>query len=235
MLRQGKIIQPTPNVLKSKPVRRLTSYSNGSAMSYLPSWAQPKAAAPVDDFAADVERPKSAAVSQPPPPPSEPVKQTFTAEERSSLSKSHWILRSMYMITAVLLAACAAIAIQSSNSSSSSSSSGLSTGSISSSSSSIGTIFIAIYVFMFAIMLCCFEVGLSVIAKCMSENMGFLYTISGRTVFMCLIAGMCAKLYIFGYIMIAIIAIVLLVHYVLIFRNPKIIPYIFQLHYYADK
>ena len=201
-------------------------------MSYLPSWAQPKAAAPVDDFAADVERPKSA-VSQP-PPPAEPVKQTFTAEERSALSKSHWILRSMYMVTAVLLAACAAIAIQSSNSSSSSSS-GLSTGSISNSSSSIGTIFIAIYVFMFAVMLCCFEVGLSVIAKCMSENMGFLYTISGRTVFMCLIAGMCAKLYIFGYIMIAIIAIVLLVHYVLIFRNPKIIPYIFQLHYYADK
>ena len=202
-------------------------------MSYLPSWAQPKAAAPVDDFAAsDVERPKSA-VAQPPAPPSEPVQQTFTAEERAALSKSHWVLRILYMITSVLLAACAAVAIQQSNTSSGSSSSTLSSSSVS--SSSVGTIFIALYVFMFAVMLCCFEVGLSIIAKCMSENMGFLYTISGRTVFMCLIAGMCAKLYLFGYFMIAIIGIVLLVHYVLIFRNPKIIPYIFQLHYYADK
>ena len=199
-------------------------------MSYLPSWAQPKAAAAVNDVVSpDVETPRTASG------PSEPVKQTFTAEERSALSRTHWILRGLYMSTAVLLAACAAIAIQQSNSSSSSTSSNLTSSSISGSSSSIGTIFIALYVFMFAVMMCCFEVGLSMITKCMSENMGFLYTVSGRTVFMCLIAGMCAKLYLFGYIMIAIIAVVLLIHYYLIFQNPKIIQYIFQLHYYSDK
>jgi hypothetical protein len=88
---------------------------------------------------------------------------------------------------------------------------------------------------MFGVLICCFEVGLSVITRCMSENLGFLYTISGRISFMILVAGMCAKLYTFGYVMIAVIAAVLLLHIILLFQYPKLGPYVYFLHYNAGK
>ena len=157
---------------------------------------------------------------------------TFTAQEKIELSKVHWILRFIYMGVAILLAACAAVGIQAANVSTS-----ISTTSNSSSSGSNtwGTVFIGCYVFAFAILICCFEIGLSIITRCMSENFGFLYTISGRIIFLALVCGMCAKLFIFGYVMIAVIAVVLLVHTILLIRNPRLGEYTRQLHYYAGK
>jgi hypothetical protein len=69
----------------------------------------------------------------------------------------------------------------------------------------------------------------------MSENFGFLYTISGRFVFMAMIAGLCVKLYIYGYVMIAVIALGLLINTVLVCLHPRLGEYVYQLHYYAGK
>jgi hypothetical protein len=82
----------------------------------------------------------------------------------------HWILRIVYIIDAILLAACASVAIQSSNAVVN-----LTKGN---STETWGVTFLSFYVWVFAILICCFEIGLTFITKCMSENFGFLYTVS---------------------------------------------------------
>lgn len=190
-----------------------------------PSWLNPtpRAVAEVVIAAKDVESPVvTTAPAQ--------MNNTFTAEEKAALSKVHWVLRILYMSVAILLSACAAYAITLSNVQTS-----ISTTTSSSSTESWGVVFIALYVFMFSILVCCFEVGLTVVTRCMSENFGFLYTIVGRYFFMAMLAGLCVKLYLFGYFMIAFIAIAMLVHSILLFRNPRLGEYIRELHYYAGK
>lgn len=151
----------------------------------------------------------------------------FTAQEKTELNQVHWILRIMYMVVAMLLAACASYAITLSQFSINIS------GKISTEAWAV--IFIAGYVYAFAVIICCFEIGLSIINKCMADNFGFLYSVLGRTIFLAMVAGLCAKLYLFGFFMIAFLVLSLIIHYVLLFRNPRLGEYVQTLHYYADK
>jgi hypothetical protein len=157
----------------------------------------------------------------------------FSAEEKVSLSRAHWMLRFLYITVGALLMGCAIYTIQLD--------SALLNVSITNSDAAPlvkeawATTFISCYVFAFAIFICCFEIGVSMINRCMSENFGFLYSITGRYVFMCMIAGLCVKMYIYGYVMVAVIAVALLIHTILLVMNPRLGQYIKELHYNAGK
>lgn len=53
------------------------------------------------------------------------------------------------------------------------------------------TAVLAIYVFVFAVMLFCFELALEMVARVIADNMGFFYNAKGRLVFIILCVATC--------------------------------------------
>lgn len=134
-----------------------------------PSWLYAKSSKVAETAVKEqVTREVESQVASTPPPQ---MNASFTAEEKTQLGKVHWVLRIIYMIDAILLSACAAIAIQASNATANV------TAGTNGNTDAWGTTFLSLYVFCFAVLICCFEVGLTVISKCMSQNFGFMYTV----------------------------------------------------------
>lgn len=72
-------------------------------------------------------------------------------------------------------------------------------------SNNLTTLFIAFYVLFFGVLLCCYELGLSIIAKAIAENFGFMYNFWPRKIFIILIAILCYELGLIGKIAMALL------------------------------
>ena len=111
------------------------------------------------------------------------------------------ILRVSYMVMSILMATAAALELLN--------------------SPSLSIVFIALYVFFFAIIICCFEVALNAIAVWIASNFGFLYTLFGRLLFMVFVASLCYNLGIMGIIVMALLLLVVVVNIAIIILYPK--------------
>ena len=65
-------------------------------------------------------------------------------------------------------------------------------------SNQLTTLFIAFYVFFFAVLLCCYELALSAISRAIAENFGFMYNMWPRKIFILLVAVLCYELGLLG-------------------------------------
>lgn len=84
---------------------------------------------------------------------------------------AYLIMRVMYIISATLTATAAILAL------------------VTVALTSPTIVFISFYIFVFSILICCFEFGTGFIAKLISVNFGFMYTVGGRIFFDLFVAG----------------------------------------------
>mmetsp|Transcript_14093 Transcript_14093/g.15271 ORF Transcript_14093/g.15271 Transcript_14093/m.15271 type:complete len:204 (-) Transcript_14093:12-623(-) len=103
----------------------------------------------------------------------------------------------------------------------------------SSSSSDVSTTFLAMYLFFFSILMCCFECALKQCAAKISENFGFLYTPAGKTIFLIFVAIISYQLSTVGKVVFALLLCYGLAHIFLICKHPKYPQYLRTLHYYS--
>lgn len=125
----------------------------------------------------------------------------ITPEQLKKIQMWGLILRVSYMVVSILMAAAAALMLQN--------------------GPSLSIIFIALYVFFFAIIICCFEVALNVIAVWIAGNFGFLYTLFGRMLFMVFVASLCFNLALFGKVVMALLLALVVANIAIIIIFPK--------------
>ncbi len=98
----------------------------------------------------------------------------------------------------------------------------------------VGLVFFAIYVFFFALLICCFELGLSFSARFIAVNFGFLYSISGRIIFLLFVGFMSYNFAIFGQIAMGVLYFVGLCHILIMCKFPEFEAYIRRKHFYKQ-
>jgi hypothetical protein len=130
--------------------------------------------------------------------------------ELGQLQKWNLILRVSYMVMSLLMAAAACLALE---------------------STTLGGAFVALYVFAFSIVICCFELALKGIAAYIAENMGFLYTKTGRLLFMLFVAVMCFHLKIFGKVCMALMLLLICVNIYVFITLPKYEAWLRKKHF----
>lgn len=100
-------------------------------------------------------------------------------------------------------------------------------------SSDLTLVFIAIYVFFFSMLLCCYELGLQAIARVIAENFGFVYNTIPRRIFIILVAILCYELGLIGKIAMGVLLASECVHAYVMFKFPKFNYYMKLKHFYG--
>ncbi len=100
-------------------------------------------------------------------------------------------------------------------------------------SNDLSLVFIAMYVWGFALLLCCYELGLSAIAKLIAQNFGFIYNPIPRRVFVVLIAILCYELGLIGKIAMGILLGSECVYAYVVFKHPKFSKLMKLKHFYG--
>lgn len=100
-------------------------------------------------------------------------------------------------------------------------------------STDVTLVFIAIYVFFFSMLLCCYEVGLQAIARIIAENFGFVYNTIPRRIFIVLIAFLCFELGLIGKIAMGVLLASECVHAYVVFKYPKFSYFMKLKHFYG--
>jgi hypothetical protein len=100
-------------------------------------------------------------------------------------------------------------------------------------STDLTLVFIAIYVFFFSLLLCCYELGLQAIAQVIAQNFGFVYNTIPRRIFIVLIAILCFELGLIGKISMGILLASESVHAYVLFKHPKFNYYMKLKHFYG--
>ena len=131
------------------------------------------------------------------------------------MGKYHLVLRILYGLVATLMAIAAALSLQN--------------------QTNIGKGFFAVYTMIFCLLICCFELGLSAIARTLAVNFGFLYTLHGRIIFILFLGFMAYGLSLFGIISMCCLYAVLVFHLYIMYRFPKFEEYLRRKHYYEGK
>ncbi len=134
----------------------------------------------------------------------------ISPSELKELEKWNMILRVSFMAISILMATASVLALQ---------------------NASLGTFVIAIYVFFFAIVICCFELSLKGIAMVISENFGFMYTKSGKVIFIVFISVMCFDLKVMGKVCMALLLLAVCVNIYVIITLPKYEKWLRKKHY----
>jgi hypothetical protein len=135
-------------------------------------------------------------------------------EELKKIQMWGLILRVSYMCASILMAAAAALTLQ---------------------GAGLSVVFIAIYVFFFAIIICCFELALNVVAIWIAQNFGFLYTLLGRMLFIIFIASLCFNLKLFGKIVMGILLALVVLNIGIIIMFPKYEAWLRAKHFATGK
>lgn len=97
--------------------------------------------------------------------------------------------------------------------------------------SDVGTGFMAAYVLFFSVLFFCFECAFPGCSTIVAQNFGFMYALSGRTIFLMFCAGMCARLGTIGYAAIALIGFSWLFYMVVVCKHPQYEQYYRRKHY----
>jgi len=126
----------------------------------------------------------------------------------------HLLLRLSYMSAAILMAAASVLSLEV--------------------QPDVGLAFFAVYVFVFSILIFCFEVNLSICARPLSINFGFMYTLPGRVIFLLFVAFMIYSLQLpVAYAAFALLLAVGLLHLIILCKFPRFEEYLRKLHYYS--
>jgi hypothetical protein len=161
----------------------------------------------------DVESNTSSAGSAPAHDPSS----EFVIEEATLKSMQNWhlALRLCYMSAAIFMGVAAGLSLQSQK--------------------NLGLIFFALYVLFFCAMICCFEFNLQMVASAIAVNFGFMYTLSGRMVFLLFVGFMSFSLGTLGIVAMCCLYAVGLFHGYLMYKFPRFEEYLRKKHYYEGK
>ena len=100
-------------------------------------------------------------------------------------------------------------------------------------STDLTLVFIALYVFFFSMLLCCYELGLQAVASVIAQNFGFVYNTIPRRVFIVLVAILCYELGLIGKIAMGILLGSECVHAYVMFKHPKFNYYMKLKHFYG--
>lgn len=96
-----------------------------------------------------------------------------------------------------------------------------------------GLIFFAFYVFFFALLICCFELGLQAGAKYIASNFGFMFTLVGRWVFMLFVGFMSFSFGSIGIAAMSWLYFVGLIHAAILIKYPQYGRYVRDKMFYA--
>ena len=140
---------------------------------------------------------------------------------KTQLEQAHTYLRVLYIIAAILLGVAAALSFVGQK--------------------DVGLYFFAIYVFFFAILICCYELGFSFTARFIAVNFGFLYSLTGRMIFLLFVGFMSFALgqstppNDWGYAAMGVLYLVGLVHVYFLCKFPEYEAYVRRKHFYEGK
>lgn len=135
-------------------------------------------------------------------------------EELKEIQRYHLYLRVAFMLTAIMMSLASVLTLQ---------------------SCSVATAFIAMYVFFFAVLIFCFELGLKAVAEMIASNFGFLYSFVGRVIFVIVLCGMLARLSTWGYVAMGLLVISLGGNLYVLFKLPRYDEYLRKKHYFGEK
>jgi hypothetical protein len=131
-------------------------------------------------------------------------------EDLKMMEQYHRGLRVSFMAISILMATAACLKLENTD---------------------VATAFIALYVVFFSIVICCFELALSFVSKWIATNFGFLYSLSGRVLFLTFVAVMCFSLGIFGQIVMGLTFAALLFNVYVLIVYPKFDQWLRIKHY----
>tara|TARA_B110000090_G_C13181725_1_gene369507 strand:+ start:124 stop:585 length:462 start_codon:yes stop_codon:yes gene_type:complete len=95
-------------------------------------------------------------------------------EELKNIKSWHLYLRIAYVLAAALLAAAACLMLET--------------------QPAAGIAFFSVYVFCFSLLIAAFELHLSMVARVIAQNFGFMYSFSGRWIFLLFVGFMAFSL-----------------------------------------
>ena len=143
-------------------------------------------------------------------PDDEPEELDISPEELKMIEKYSLALRVAFMVISILMAAAACVKLENAD---------------------IATAFIALYVFFFSVVICCFELALSTVSRWIAMNFGFLYTLSGRILFLTFVAVMCFSLGLFGKVVMGLTFAALVFNIYVLVVHPKFDRWLRHKHY----
>lgn len=170
-----------------------------------PSWAQSGGYTPPPPPAGDVEA-QQVRHSEPPPD------LNIEPDVLKNMEKHALFMRVFYMGCAVLMSTAAWLYILGG-------------------ASDFTKIFIAFYVFFFAILICCFELALSACSRLIASNFGFLYNGLGRGVFLVFAAALAYNLDVVGIISMSVLLLGVAFNIYIVFKFPKYTAWLRRKHY----
>jgi hypothetical protein len=140
----------------------------------------------------------------------EPEELNISPEELKMMEKYGLFLRISFVVVSILMASAACVELGGTD---------------------VATAFIALYVLFFSIIICCFELALSFVSKWIATNFGFLYSLSGRVLFLTFVAVMCFSLGLFGQIVMGLTFAALVFNVYVLIVYPKFDQWLRIKHY----
>jgi hypothetical protein len=144
-----------------------------------------------------------------PPPPLD-----IDPAERKEMEKYALALKVYYMCCSIMLAASAWVYI-------------LNDG------SDIEKVFLAGYVFIFSVQICCFELAIQACSKLIASNFGFMYNGIGRGVYLVFVACLAINLGDLGIAAMAFLLLAVVFNIIIVFKFPKYTAWLRLKHYSA--
>jgi Tfp pilus assembly major pilin PilA len=99
-------------------------------------------------------------------------------------------------------------------------------------SNDLAVVFIALYVWFFSCLIFCFELALTVVAKLIAENFGFMYNIVNRSIFLFMVTIMCFELGFIGKLVMIMLFCASVVSIYVAIKHPAYEEYLRRSHYY---
>lgn len=103
---------------------------------------------------------------------------------------------------------------------------------IGSSTSEISDGFIAMYLFFFAILICCFELAIKRVAVFLVQNFGFMYSAAGKFMFLLFVGFLCFDLSTMGKVVFGLLMLYGLINVYVNFKHPQYAKYLRAMHAY---
>lgn len=148
------------------------------------------------------------------PQQGDPERLVFSPEDIKEMDSYRLVLRMAYSISAILLGLASVL-------------------SMISTSNSLDAAIFSVYTFLFATLMCCFEIPLSFISKMISVNFGFLYSIQGRFVFTVVVGFLAITIGgILAYLAAGCLYAAVVFHLYIICKQPKYETWLRQKHHY---
>lgn len=149
-------------------------------------------------------------------PASNPASE-FVIEEETLKQMRNWhlALRLAYVASTVLMCVASVLALQNNPDAS--------------------VVFFSGYVFCFAVLICCFEFALNSISRLIAVNFGFMYTLSGRMVFLLFVGFMCFHLGTWGIVAMCALYASGLFQFFIMYKFPRFEEYLRKKHYFEGR